>query len=220
MLLQRSAKGARPLKSAVRCRKEGKQWQYGQYRQSLEYKISSSTLEVQMEKIKFSIILIGLFLAIGCAGMQQINDAERSFERIVQVPGHKKDKIYDFTKIWIAENFRSAKSVIEYENRESGTIIGNGAIKYPCKGIECVAKSDWKVLFTMRVDTKNEKIRLTFSNLKLTWPPSYNRTFGAQSGHEGPVYTKADLNKIKPVLLNFGDEIRTHLEKGSDKSNW
>ena len=45
-------------------------------------------------------------------------------------------------------------------------------------------------------------------------------TFGAQSGHEGPVSTKADINKIKPVLLNFGDEIRMHLEKDSGKSNW
>ena len=173
-----------------------------------------------MARKNIGIILIGLFLLVGCAGMQQITEADRTFERIVQVPGHKKDNIYDFTKIWIAENFRSAKAVIEYENKDAGTIIGNGAIKYPCKGMECVAKNDWKVLFTMRVDTKDEKFRLTFSNLKLTWPPSYNSTFGAQRGHEGPVSTKADLDTIKPVLLKFGDEIRSHMEKGATKNNW
>jgi hypothetical protein len=169
---------------------------------------------------KITILLILLFLFIGCAGMQQITETERTFERIVSVSGHKSSEIYDSTKIWIAENFKSAKSVIEYDNKDAGTIIGNGAINYPCKGLECVAKSDWKVLFTMRVDTKDDKFRLTFSNLKLTWPPSYNSTFGAQSGHEGPVSTKADLDAIKPALLKFGDEIRAHIERGATRSNW
>ncbi len=169
---------------------------------------------------KINIIFWGLFLFIGCAGMQQITESERTFEDIIQIPGYQKGEIYDSIKIWISENFKSSKAVIEYDNKETGTIIGNGAIKYPCKGIECVAKNDWQVLFTMRVDIKDEKIRLTFSNLKITWPPSYNSTFGVQSGHEGPVYTKSDLDSIKPVLLKFGDEIRAHIEKDTTNSDW
>ena len=46
-----------------------------------------------MEKNKISIILIGLFLIIGCAGMQQINEAIDSafvFERIENVEMDKK----------------------------------------------------------------------------------------------------------------------------------
>lgn len=168
----------------------------------------------------FVAAMVFLISILGCAGMQLITEADRTFERIIHVPGHNKDNIYDSTRIWIAENFKSAKAVIEYENKEMGTIIGNGSIKYPCSGIEHIAKSEWKFLFTMRVDIKNEKIRLTFSNLKLTWPPSYNSTFGAQPGYEGPIGTVGDLDTIKPVLLKYGDRIRSHMEKGAARSDW
>ena len=117
---------------------------------------------------------------MGCAGMEPIPEEDLTFNRVVEVPGITKDKLYDQTKMWIAENFKSAKSVIEYDSRESGTIVGNGNIKYPCTGLDCVAKHDWRVHFTMKVDTKDEKFRLTFSNLRLSWPPSYNSTFGYQ----------------------------------------
>jgi hypothetical protein len=157
---------------------------------------------------------------LGCAGMQPITEADRTFERIVHAPGHKKDTIYDSTRIWIAENFRSAKSVIEYEDKEIGTIVCKGAMKYPGNGIEHLLKSDWNVLFTMRVDVKDERFRLTFDKLKLTWPPSYNSTYGIQSGYEGPVKTKADLDAIKPALLNIGNRICSHIGKGHIRNDW
>lgn len=166
------------------------------------------------------IMFIASFLFVGCAGMQQITEADRNFERIVPAPGHNKDEIYDSVKMWIAENFRSAKAVIEYDNKEAGTIIGNGNMKYPCSGLDCIAKNDWTVPFTMRVDVKDEKFRLTFSNLKLSWPPSYNSTVGYQKGHTGPIATKGDLDAIKPKLLALGDQILSSISKGATKSNW
>jgi hypothetical protein len=161
-----------------------------------------------------------LLFAIGCAGMQQATDADRTFEKVYQAQGYSKDQIFDNTKIWIAENFKSAKAVLEYENKETGTIIGNGIIPYPCDGLECIAKSDWKVPFTMRVDIKDQRFRLTFSNLNLSWPPSYNRTYGAQRGHDGPIRNLSDIEVVKPELLKFGDQIKTSLRKAKAKSNW
>ena len=105
-----------------------------------------------MKKVVYSIIL--LLVLAGCASMQQVDQSENYFERIVHATGVPKDKIYNSTKMWVAENFRSAKAVLEYEDKESGTIIGNGTIKYPCSGLECIGSGDWKVFFTMRVDIK------------------------------------------------------------------
>lgn len=169
--------------------------------------------------MKLIFCMISLFLA-GCAGLQPVADADRTFERVVEAPGYSKEQIFNGTKIWIAENFKSAKTVLEYENKDAGTLIGNGIISYPCSGLECIAKADWKVPFTMRVDIKDQKFRLTFSNLNLSWPPSYNRTYGAQPGHDAPIVNKSDLDTVRPVLLKFGDQLLASFGKEKGKSNW
>ena len=169
--------------------------------------------------MKLVLAITILFFAV-CAGAEPLTDADRTFERIVETPGYSKEQIFNVTKIWIAENFRSAKAVLEYENKDAGTLIGNGIISYPCSGLECIAKADWKVPFTMRVDIKDQKFRLTFSNLNLSWPPSYNRTYGAQPGHDAPIVNKSDLDTVRPVLLKFGDQLLASFGKEKGKSNW
>jgi len=170
-----------------------------------------------------SLILIFTLIPLitsGCVGLQPVADSERSFERVFEAHGHTKEQIFNGTKIWIAENFKSAKAVLEFENKEDGTLIGNGIIPYPCSGLECIAKSDWKVPFTMRVDIKDQKFRLTFSNLHLSWPASYNSTFGAQPAHDGPIARQSDIDAIKPELLKLGDQLLLSFSKEKNKSNW
>ena len=158
---------------------------------------------------------VGIFVS-GCAGLEGLEEApesERTFERIVEVPGASKDRIFESTKVWIAQNFTSAKAVLEYENKTEGRIVGNGVINYPCSdGMECLGKGDWKVKFTMQVDIKEQKFKLTFSNLVLSAPPTYTTTF-VLSGFERPVWQKGDLNSIKPALLKFGDRLATSIQK-------
>jgi hypothetical protein len=169
------------------------------------------------KKVCFGILILTL---AGCAGMQPLTDVDRTIVRVVEAPGYSKDQIFEGTKIWIAENFKSAKAVLEYENKDAGTIIGNGIIHYPTKGFNSITKGSWKVPFTMRVDIKDQKFCLTFSNLQLSWPPSWNSTFGAQPGHEGPLNYKDDLDAVRPELLKFGDQLLASLEKAKSKSNW
>jgi hypothetical protein len=156
----------------------------------------------------------------GLAGLEEAPESEKTFERIVDAPGFSKDKIFESTKIWVAQNFRSAKAVMEYENKEAGRIIGNGVIDYPCSGMECLGKSNWKVLFTMQVDIKEQKFKLTFTNLVLSVPPTYNGTFGVQSGFERPVWQKGDFNSIRPVLLKFGDRLAASIQNTKARENW
>ena len=167
---------------------------------------------------------VGVFVS-GCAGLEEAPESERTFERIMEAPGASKDRIFESTKIWIAQNFRSAKAVLEYENKPEGRIIGNGAIDYPCAGMECLGKGSWKVQFTMQVDIKEQKFKLTFSNLTLSVPPTYNSAFyssafGVQSGFERPVWQKGDLNSIRPALLKFGDQLVASIQNTKARENW
>lgn len=165
-----------------------------------------------MNPIKFAVLAVFLAL-IGCAGMQPAK--ESSIESVIEVPGHTKDQIYTATKIWIAENFRSAKAVIENDDKESGRIIGNGRIKYPCSGFSCLGQSDWTLDFTMRVDMKDQKMKLTFSNLGISWPYSQS----APSADHLPV-REDQMSDVRPALIKLGDELRAAIDKEQTKANW
>jgi len=169
------------------------------------------------------VMVVGM---VGCAGMQPIAESEKGpIEYIVEIQGHEKDHIYDSTKMWIAENFKSAKAVIEYADKDTGTIIGNGVYIYGGKTYH----------FTMRVDIKTGKLRITFSNLKVSWSSSYNPgTKGyfvngvyiagmpshTSPGYNGPLRIVSELNIIKPKLLALGDEIKLYVEQNSSKKDW
>ena len=166
------------------------------------------------------LILLIVASVTGCANLAPVADKDRTFDIVVEISGIPKDQIFNSTKAWIAENFHSAKAVIEYENKEEGALIGNGIVPYPCRGIDCIAKSDWTVPFTMRVDMKEQRFRLTFSNIGLSIPPSYNSTFGAMRGHDGPIGMQSDLDAVKPKLLAFGDEIAKSIRNNIASKNW
>lgn len=154
------------------------------------------------------------------AGQRKITSTlseDRTIEKVFEAPGYSKEQIFNGAKIWISENFRSAKAVLEYENKEAGTIIGNGIIPYPHGGFfEAIAKEGWEVPFTMRVDTKDQKFRLTFTNLRLKWDAQYK----GRAAYDGPIGRQADFDTIKPVLLNFGDKIIASFGKDTIKSDW
>ena len=167
--------------------------------------------------MKKVILIAGLMFLIisGCAGVRPAAVADFTIERVVEAQGFSKEQIFDGTKIWIAENFRSAKAVLEYESKDTGSIIGNGIIPYPCSGFECIGTDGWNVPFTMRVDIKDQRFRLTFSNIRLSWPPAPGRT-----SYDGPVGTQRAVDAIRPVLLRFGDQLLAALGKEKGKGNW
>lgn len=160
--------------------------------------------------MRFSGVLVCALLG-GCTTSPEytlISQSEREFSQVYDAPDLSRSEIYDGSLRWIAENFKSAKSVLEYQNPTDGVMIGNGAINYPCAGLDCVGKGEWRVKFTMKVETKDGKFKTDFKNLVLS----------LSDGGEVPVQTKADLDAIKPVLLNFGNEMKHSFV--SNKSDW
>lgn len=103
-----------------------------------------------MKKI---IVFLACLATLGCA--KQV-----PFPKTVQfvdVPGKSQQELHEAAKRWVATNFVSAKRVIEYDNVEEGTLIGNSRIRRVCK--------KWDVAFTMRLDSKDDKYRVSFYNV-------------------------------------------------------
>lgn len=164
---------------------------------------------------KTMIVVMTAFLMVGCSTMQS-EPAPKEFSKVYEAPGFSKEHIYNSAHEWIAQNFRSAKAVIQHHDEEEGIIIGNGRTNYPPEacGIPgyCI---DWNINFTTRVDIKDEKFKLTFMNLMVDPPPSQH-----SSGEPRPVRTMKQMEAIKPKLLKYGDQILASMKKYEEESDW
>lgn len=142
-----------------------------------------------------SLVVLFVTTFLGCAGMQRASESDLTISRVIQAHDYTKAEIYAATKVWIAQNFNSAKAVIELDDKDRGQIIGNGILPYPCSSMDCLTKGGWKVRVTMRVDAKDERFKITFSNLRLIFPPS---TGGPAEEH--PLATQGALDDVRPML--------------------
>lgn len=147
--------------------------------------------------------------------MEPVPEGEKEVSTVYQAPGKSRDEIYNEARIWVAESFRSADAVLEHEDPDSGVIIGNGVVSYPCEGMGCMVKSDWDVNFTMRVDVKPERFKVDFKNIRLSWPAT-----DGMPAYDGPVNQKQDMDKIRAALVEMSDEMHEHIVSGSKSDDW
>ena len=102
----------------------------------------------------------------GCVSSQPATKEEMTHEFIISVPGVQKGEAFEKTLKWIANHFRSAKAVIEYKDKESGSIIGNG-IRPSGETSFLSARAAIELAFTMNVDVRDEKARIRFVNIEV-----------------------------------------------------
>lgn len=119
-----------------------------------------------MKSFLLCFLLIVLLSFSGCVSQQVATKEEITHEYIVEYPGLTKDLIFNRTLKWIANNFRSAKQVIEYQDKEAGSIVGNGIT--PIKAEGALLKGV-DMAFTMNIDIKENRVRYRFIKLKLSF---------------------------------------------------
>ncbi len=169
-----------------------------------------------MLKITKSLCIAGLIFLTGCATTPPIPEENKTFNKIVEAKGKTKDEIYISAKSWLAETFKSSKAVIEVDSKEDGLIIGNGIIPYPCTGLECMGREGWKVPFTMKIEIKENKFKMTFSNILLSTPGQA----GVYPPSTNPIYRQGDLDKIKPELLKLTEQLSIAITKKEESKDW
>ncbi len=161
-------------------------------------------------------ISITLIFLSACA-TQQLTEEQKTISIVKEAKGSK-DELFDATKIWIAETFNSAKAVIEFADKEKGTIIGNGTSKYPCTEM-CFGSYKWSLHYSMRVDFKDDRYKVTFTNLELSWPASYSNGVLTKA-YRGAVASQGDYEAIKTHLLGLADNLDNSIHSESKSSDW
>ena len=74
---------------------------------------------------KLVLLALPVMTMIGCATVPT-SEPMKSYQRIVDVPNVKQDMVYEGARQWVAKNFKSANSVIQYQDKTVGSIIGKG----------------------------------------------------------------------------------------------
>lgn len=142
-----------------------------------------------------------------------VTEEERTVVQVYEAPGFTKDRLFDGAKRWVAENFRSAEAVLDYEDRESGTLIGNGnmVIDPPMqRGVSYYGVYRGRVGFKMKVEAREGRMRLSFTNVMLMY----------RGSGESPPVRAVDMENIRAKLLEFGPQIVASLGQVDGSDDW
>lgn len=165
--------------------------------------------------MKRFLLLVVIVVFSGCSGgMTRIPDSERVIRVKSEIPGQEQLELFGDSKSWMEKNFISVKGPIVFEDIQEGTVTGHGQLDYPCSWLSCLTKSDYKVLFAMKVDARQGMIMTTFHNIELSSQPDFDTTeFGR--GMTSPVWSRRDMDAIRPLLLKMNQDLVRYLRSSS-----
>jgi hypothetical protein len=87
--------------------------------------------KVMMKTVLASLVVSSITVLTGCVTSPDMEAAKQplgSIVSVVNVPGVKKDALYSSSKIWVAKAFTDSNSVIQYADKEEGSIVGKGML--------------------------------------------------------------------------------------------
>ena len=141
---------------------------------------------------KISVFFILLLSFTSCGTMQRTSmpASERAYEYIEI---HNKSKDYAFSRAmdWIAINYNSANSVIQFQDKENGKIVIQAEINVPIMG-----SNQRTAKYTLQIWLKDNKAKIKFTLGELTrgylgYPPT-----GSMPG------IRRDFLSIKNGIIN------------------
>lgn len=169
-------------------------------------------------------VLFVLFVAASlssCAVQQALPEDLTTHELIFDFPGSDKATLYHRANSWLAETFVSAETVIDYQDKEAGRIIG----KFTSRARQGNNVGDTRQ--TVAIDVKDEMARIRFSNPQFR--PTYNSLaagFGILAGDYDagsihgakyrPVHKAKTMEDIKEQWNTLVSDYRVYLSTPDD----
>lgn len=87
-----------------------------------------------------------------------------SFTEVVKVENKSAGDIYYQSKIWLADTYKSAKDVIQIDDKENNTIVGKGTLKYNSKIFAGGAAISGTIDYTIRIMAKDGRYKYEFTD--------------------------------------------------------
>ena len=155
-----------------------------------------------------------LTLSVGCSMAMFAVDATKemkTYEELFDVPNKSKNDLYVNANTWFVNTFNSAESVIEYQDKEAGKIMG----KYIFETIDGI--HHYNIKQTIAIDIKDGRVKVNImdayyqgsgDNLNGRYYPS--REFVALNSKK--IYEQV----VKPKWKTLIESLKISLNKKTD----
>jgi len=121
-------------------------------------------METNMKKLIFLILLLAASPLAGQPQLPLNYEGRIEFKKIIPLDSANKAAHFDKARLWVANTFRSAQNVIQYENRQEGKLLCKGlfAITSTGMGMSGTIHRDQAgyVSFTMEISIKDDRCRI------------------------------------------------------------
>jgi len=148
-----------------------------------------------------------------------------SIDTVVTAPKQTKEKLFGIINQWIAINYKSAKDVIQLNDKENGIIIVKGVFpNVYCSGMA----SPPDVSHAMTIKIKEGKVKISFNNFVVDYS-SYGSTFnledailGKISSHTSNLYPYQKMQIQNSLQKIINESIQSISEKMNllEKDDW
>lgn len=160
----------------------------------------------------YSLAALTLITMMGCQTTGDYRPAlPMEFTEVVEIPGQSQEQIYNKTRQWFSQYFVSGESVVDYEDKSTGTIIGNGSAK---NGTDTFGLISYGFKYNIRIDTKDNKFRAMTTITNHTNTDTTNGTYDV-SYIDSERYLSTET-KVKDIVNN----IESYLKEQQSSSNW
>lgn len=164
---------------------------------------------------KFLVIFMFSSLLFSCSS-GQVNDAsfENKHSIIIENLNQSQDNLFTASNSWLVDEFVSSKDVIQYQDKAQGIIKGKGLAKIPSSDFGVGEKP---VAFTISIEVKKNKCRLTFQGMRFEYPKGPNALANALL--EAQVFQPSDFQDFKIWADTRGKSLESKL-KSAKTDNW
>jgi hypothetical protein len=191
------------------------------------------------------ILLIAILLFSCISAFSQHNENEKTItDTIPKVNGnyeymevvtldtsYKKEQLYRNAKVFLVDIFKSAKDVIQYDDKEQGKIIGKGILELSDYHIifTVIDQFTWDVNFTIEISCKDGKYRYRLYDIVINQrikndtynTPSVLTVDDAIANTKKGSFKKVSTRLVNSMLHNFKNDITTlksYMSKAQVKS--
>lgn len=149
------------------------------------------------------IVILSTISLLGCSGLKVVPKEERKIEKIFEVDGKNKKELYVAVNSWFVENFKNRKSVIQFQDKENGKVMGKYVFNYKTTCFLSTKNTWYKQLIS--VDIKDGKARFIIKNPQYKIDNDYYRAT-----------RRKHIEKLKPKWKNLSTSFGMYINKDDD----
>ena len=126
-----------------------------------------------------------------------------SYVKIVEAPNNTKSELFAKVNTWAVENFNKADAVIEFADKETGTIAGKYVQTLIANGLQYKSRS------TVKIEVKDNRARITIKDpmgKAIAYPQSSYKPVETKEGADAVLKSWYALVKSLAVYLNQEEE--------------